>query len=317
MPSQGVLVLRNGQVLQGKITHVGDLYYVVLPDGEIRIKTATVEFACGSIEEAYRRKRSGIRVGNAEDHIQMAQWCQQQGLLGAAAAELAEAMAADPGNRMIPYLERRLKMAMEPAKHLVASAKPADRGPTADDLDRLTRSMPPGTVETFTTTVQPLLMNHCATAECHGLQSTAEFRLMRVHPGSPTSRRLTQRNLYAALKYLDRQRPEASPLLTAPIRPHGTAPKEVFADKDAAQYRLLVQWASAVVGSEPPAAKPPMGDRRVPVSVQAMPDAAPTLDDQPQPPQAVKVQRGASPPKAEPSDPFDPEVFNRQFSKAK
>ncbi|MCX7427322.1 MAG: hypothetical protein NTW96_17045 [Planctomycetia bacterium] len=345
MPSDGILVLRTGQVLRGKITHAGDLYYVVLPNGEIRISSAKVDFACSTLEEAYTRKRAGIRVGNAQDHIELGDWCQQQGLLGAAARELADARAADPANPMIPYLERRLKMNLEPAPARVAAAKTADSGPSLEELDRMTRSMPPGALEVFTTTIQPLLLNHCTAADCHGGRATGEFRLLRSGQGRTPSRRLTQRNLYVTLKLLDRDQPEASPLLTVPIHPHGTASKEIFADKNVLQYRQMVEWVYQVTGGDSPPAQPATVARRDAVPVQAMSGVAPgdrrsiaprqpvgpnsplgsdcPFDSPPDaaslgpaPPRAAtsKVHRGASLPKSAPVDPFDPEIFNRQFS---
>ena len=349
MPSDGVLVLRNGQVLRGKITHAGDLYYVVLPNGEIRIGSEKVEFACGTLEEAYARKRAGIRVGNARDHIELAQWCEQQGLLDAAARELADALAADPSDPMIPYLERRLKMSLEPAPVAMsatsAAAKAADAGPSPEELDRMTRSMTPGALEVFTTTIQPLLLNNCTAADCHGGRATGEFRLLRAGQGRPPSRRLTQRNLYATLKLLDREQPEASPLLTAPIRPHGSASKEIFADKNVIQYRQMIEWVYLVTGSDPPPTRPATVAQRDAVPVQAMSGVAPggrrsvasgepvepnpalasdcpfdlppgAASLGPAPPRAdtSRVQRGASLPKFTPADPFDPEIFNRRFS---
>ena len=53
-PQDGLLVLRNGQVLAGQITQAGDYYVVTLGGAsEIRLKTSEVEAVCGSLDEAY------------------------------------------------------------------------------------------------------------------------------------------------------------------------------------------------------------------------------------------------------------------------
>src|SRR5688572_987920 len=52
-PHAGLLVLRNGQVLEGEITQAGDYYIVTLGGtSEIRIKASEVEAVCGSLDEA-------------------------------------------------------------------------------------------------------------------------------------------------------------------------------------------------------------------------------------------------------------------------
>ena len=37
-PQEGVLLLTNGQIIRGKITHAGDHYYVAFGEGEIRLR---------------------------------------------------------------------------------------------------------------------------------------------------------------------------------------------------------------------------------------------------------------------------------------
>jgi hypothetical protein len=82
VPRAGVLLLRNGQAIEGKIARAGDLYYVALPGGEIRIQVADVELCCRSLEEGYWRKRAAAELGNVHDHLRLAQWCLRHGLFG-------------------------------------------------------------------------------------------------------------------------------------------------------------------------------------------------------------------------------------------
>ena len=131
--------------------------------------------------------------------------------------------------------------------------------PSRGELDRLSRAMPPGGMETFTATVQPLLLNSCSTHECHGPRSASKFRLLRAHPGRVPSRRLTQRNLHSVMQWIDRENPTASPLLTQSIKPHGPKRAVIFDAANAEQYRELVNWVGRVAldqkdqGSQRPA----------------------------------------------------------------
>ena len=77
-----MVVLRNGEVIEGRISRDEGVYIVDLPNGRIRIRQANVELVCSSLEEGYRRKRASIQVGNVHDHLELAQWCMRHNLLG-------------------------------------------------------------------------------------------------------------------------------------------------------------------------------------------------------------------------------------------
>ena len=79
----GLLLLRNGQSIAGKIAREGDRYRVIQPDAELRLRAADVEFFCHNFEEGYQRKRAIIQPGDVYGHLQLAQWCQRNELLGA------------------------------------------------------------------------------------------------------------------------------------------------------------------------------------------------------------------------------------------
>jgi hypothetical protein len=336
-PNQGILLLRNGQTLEGRIVQGEGLFVVDLGDGQIRVKAADVELVCSSLEDGYRRKRAAIQVGNVHHHLELAQWCLRHGLLGPAAAELADATAAEPNNPMIGAVQHRLKMALEPPVLPDAAGK-ATSGPSNEELDQLVRSLPHGSVETFTQSVQPVLINHCATGGCHGPQSDTALRLYRIPTGKSASRRITQRNLYSVLSFVDRDNPASSRLLTAPSGPHGAAKHAIFNEHQAVQYKRLVDWANQLAQQSAPespatlsAAMP--SEAANPASVEAPPR---TLSPEARKAHPLSVggqnqtaRRGAarspskSPadvapaPSQQPADPFDPEVFNRRCASQK
>ena len=179
-----------------------------------------------------------------------------------------------------------------------------------------------------------MLINHCATSGCHGPQSETGLRLLRSSGGKTAGRRITQRNLYSVLQFIDRENPMASRLLTATSGPHGTARYAIFSERQALQYKHLVDWANQVacvsVSESPIAAFPAPAP-----AASTAPDAAPqalSADARRARPLAAaektaaarrNAARPASKPAGDaatpasynqPADPFDPEAFNRQFA---
>ena len=250
VPQPGVVLLRNGEIIEGRIVPLADGCQILLPDGEIRLKGVDVECVCRDLEEGYQRKRAAIQVGGAQGHLQLAQWCLRHNLPGNAAHELADAIEAEPNHPMIHIIESQLKLAMQPP----AEAPPARLQPdtTSAELEHLIQGMPPGTVESFTQSIQPLLLNYCAAAACHGPHTENHFRLLRIQASQPPSRRVTQRNLQATLEWIDRSNPAGSRLLDAASHPHGRAKNAVFTDHQAAQYQRLLAWVCQVARQSPP-----------------------------------------------------------------
>ncbi len=240
--AQQLLLLRNGQALEGRISRSGDIYHVALPNGEIRIKQSDVELLCKDFEEGYQRKRASIPVGSIRDHLDLAQWSQRNKLFDHAAAELDAAAAIAPGSPVVTYLQRRLQMTVHPPPDPPKAETAGDQSLSNQELDRMIRNLPHKAVENFTQSVQPLLMNHCTMAGCHGPQSETGLRLERISADQPAGRRLTQRNIYAVLQYVNRNNPLASKILTVPTAPHGGAKTAVFSDHQAMQYKRLVDW---------------------------------------------------------------------------
>ena len=353
-----VVLLRNGQILRGEVTPGSDRYEVAVPGGQISVNAAEVEFCCGSLEEVYRYRRARMTLASGRDYLELARWCREQGLLDHAAGALAKAEALEPTNPFVPLLHRELDLARskaaappaQPKRKMTAGGeRPA--GMTPDELDRLVRELPPTSVETFVETVQPLLANTCAAAACHGSRSTSEFRLLRPPAGRLPSRRVTQRNLSEVLRWVDREDPDASPLLRLPIQAHG-AQAAVFDQGNAVQYEQLVAWVRRAASPENPsplAVSPSLVTTETPqagakqAAYLAPVTEHPAARSTPPPSWAAEIAglqlempgtgslgensprpaavEGTAPADARrphlisiPRDPFDPEIFNRRFS---
>lgn len=361
MPQDGVLVLRHGDALHGRITLSGDRYIVTWGDGgELKVPVGDVEFHCRDLVEAYQLKRAALqarggmsggpmweaqapavrRTGaeggpgadspatqreGAGPHLELAEWCLRQSLLPQAADELLAAIARDPQHPRIRLLERRLELAAhQPAAPLVAPARTTSAA-SNQELDRTLRELPPPTVEKFTTQLQPLLLNRCGANACHGPTADSQFRLLRPSWGKTMTQRFTERNLHATLQQVNRQSPEASPLLTAANGPHGPLGTAVFSEREQPQRSLLATWV-AQLGQPETAATPrtisPAQSHLLQTRFQpTAPAAAPPGTDAAvgSPPAAATSEKESSRPvrlpetRLSPRDPFDAEVFNQRF----
>jgi hypothetical protein len=318
-PQEGLVLLRNGQVLAGRVALLADQYHVLLETGEIRLRATEVEFFCRDLTEGYRLKRAKIDAGRPDEHLDLAEWCLRHGLRDCAAIELDAALALDAEHPRLAVLRRRLDLAEAPVE---APTKTNDRGAAAtslEELDRLVRSLPPSAVEEFTVGIQPLLVHHCATAGCHGPRSEDHLRLLRTPAARTPSRRLTQRNLSTVVQLIDRERPAKSPLLVEAARQHGTLQGPPLGDRAAESLRRLADWIEQVAGAAPPP-QPATLDSTEPleeIAANRRPDAAGDPADSTEPDEEVPNEPGGAGTidgagQYVPIDPFDPEVFNRK-----
>ena len=323
-PAPGVLVLRNGEVLAGTTTKVGDRYVVAKSDGsELRIPTRDVEMYCLDLDEAYIRRRQTVSPRDASAHLQLADWCLRCGLHARAADELLAAIAIAPRDPRIQGLERRLRTAADapPARETV----PVNHPPRLlqDDSERILSALPNDAVESFASRVQPLLLNRCGSNACHGGRSTTKFQLASPSWGKTITLRYTQRNLLAAYRQVDSATPEASPLLTVPRGPHGGLKMSVFGERDQPQRELLDAWvrkaSAAMPASQPVSVVSPPGQLFQSSLQQPIPLPKTTDDSGNEPTTGLRPSPSSSGPAdaaaaaLDRRDPFDPERFNRQF----
>ncbi len=332
-PQQGVLLLRNGNVIEGRVTRAGDYYLVTFGDsGEARLAATDVETLCVDLDDAYRYKRATLLGRGAAPHLDLAEWCLRHGLAHQAGEQLVAAMRKDADDARIAAVERKLKLAMAAPKLPPARQPQTSATVSAEQLDKTIRALPPGSLERFSAIVQPILLNRCAAGGCHGPTARSDFRLLRPAAGVGPSKRFTQQNLYAVLQYLDKENPDASPLLTLPQKRHGAALAAVFDKRTKHQLDDLIAWTQLVLAVPAPAQPATIGKAQSLLSQQQDPHVKPASAEMPIEPEAddvAKASDGApmpfSPAKnaaplpreeaLKPRDPFDPEIFNRKFRK--
>jgi hypothetical protein len=286
------------------------------------------------LDEAYQRKQTVAALGDVDARLDLAHWCVQHGLYGYSARELAIASRVDPRNPRIALLLRHIEVEQSaPQPRAIANAAERNAAaPSDQELERLWARLPPSAVESFRLTVQPLLLNACATSGCHTDQSRSAFHLSRVPLDRSASRRQTLLNLFATVAQVDRDKVQDSKLLTMAISPHGGMPNPPLTRHQIDQLRVLLGWSRQIAARDP---SPPLDAAAMDAGASlhadaffgaahgaattARPTFSPTVVDATaetapaatQPRQAARPREQAT--HAPQNDPFDASAFNRRY----
>lgn len=338
-PREGVLLLKNGHVMQGSITKAGDYFVLTLgKTGEVRLPVADVETQCVDLDDAYRYQAALLSNKKADPHLTLAEWCLRYGLRQQAEDQLAFARKLEPEHARIAQLELRLKTAAEAPAPSGVKTDTSSATVGVKQLEEKLADLPKGSVERFAVTIQPMLINHCGANGCHGPAAKSNFHLLRPAAGQMMSKRFTQRNLFTVLQYMDKDKPEESRLVTMPQERHGSTSAPVFDKRSQHQLDDLIAWGKLLAPKPPlvvlPATIGPAqtlltqqgtaaeitADKtggKVPPNIAPMnggekPDGVKVKS--PRAPSVKDLKNESSPrDNAAPRDPFDPDVFNRKY----
>jgi|GEM_PF-5555444 len=136
-PVSGLLLLKNGSVLEGEVRRIQGGYVVRVPNGEITLQESQVDTFCRTLQEAYHYKRGRLPVGDPKAHLELALWCLRYHLLAEAAAEMASAEELSPQHPMLPLLRRRLQVLEQASSVVPAAAEEEKNHPIAERPSRL------------------------------------------------------------------------------------------------------------------------------------------------------------------------------------
>jgi hypothetical protein len=269
--SDRILVLKNGGVVRGRIRIVSTGYVVASKNGYVVVPFEQVEFDSDNVEEAWLTMRLRVETPTVASHLRIARWCHSQKLPEGAIRELREALDLDPSNETARLMLRRIDDEMR--RQAIAAESETDR-PKAfvsvkavrqPDEARSLAGLSPVTAQRFVSQIQPLLLNRCGNARCHGsVSEEREFRLEHIR-GTGIHRRRIERNLGSVLKHLDLGNPRNSQLLDAGLGVHGG--QTVFNGRAGAkQFELISKWVTRAATELRPAdlklASRPVGTAR-------------------------------------------------------
>jgi hypothetical protein len=307
---QGVLLLKNQQVLAGKIISLGDYTHVSIGNSsDVRVPKKDVWLIGRDLDDLYQQRMKLLRAGKIEDHLSLADWCVRQQMLSQGAEQLVKAMQLDPRDPRIAMLEKKLQVATvaNSSKKVKATAIAATVG--HEQLDRTVTELPHGALERFTIMVQPIVMDRCGAGRCHGSGSETNFQIVQPTASRVPSKRFTQRNLFAVMSLVNLAAPQESKLLKKSLEAHGGQKEAPLRNAEDRQYLALQEWVMAA--SQPTVAK----DAR-PLSVANRPLAGTQRQMSPLPENVTEEGKPNSHKSAKietASDPFDPTLFNSKY----
>lgn len=244
-----VLVLRTGRVMKGRIKTISTGWLVSTDRGNAVIPFQQVHFDADDLNEAYLRLRIQNGRPTVASHLRLAEWCLSQNILAEAARELRDALEKDPGNetarlmldRVDTEIRRRTPEPVpeQPVNDVVLIPE-RDEEPQTEEVRSLS-GLSPDTAREFVASIQPLLLNKCGNARCHGSAASNDFQLTRLRGGASHSRVVSEKNLASVLRYIDPDQGGTASLLRIVRGSH--AGQTVFHGRyGAVQMQTFQQW---------------------------------------------------------------------------
>lgn len=338
-----LVFLTTGRIVTGVVSRNSGGYLVEQNNGRLQLASEDVKFVVNSLRDGYYKQRDSVVEPTPATHLALANWCISYRLYDEASTELRKCLKTDPDNEQARRLLQRLTELIRSSNPPTA-ADPAVRKtsegfiqPEVESLGGLSHD----DAVQFTTRIQPLLINKCGNAACHGPTSDNGFRINSNRISGRGSRLATERNLAEVLRQVDYEKASQSKLLVALQGAHGGRGAVFTGPSASAQMKTLRTWLVSVVDAKRVEAdelneQPRLADRgsfkkrssksrskEDSSSRTAVRQAsAETETDQDAPPDQME----SAPPKElppdafdaaelakEPEDAFDPEIFNQRF----
>lgn len=274
LPAQHFVLLRNGNVLTGTVTQIGDSISVAnLDRSQINLGSDQVETIANSIGELYQYRKSHRFDGDLNRLHADVRWCLRNGLLREAAADVLSARSLDPTDpvtiQLLRLIANRIKQetpipaSIEPnngglhlpadtmirtVSHETTAATPDNTGPNnSANTDPISRAagISQNSINEFATRIQPILMNRCASCHARDDGNDRTFQIHSARTARWAGKQGAVENLEAVLQYVDLQAPLNSMIRTKATDGHGGR-RGGFGSEGSAMMNNLDQWLSQI-----------------------------------------------------------------------
>jgi hypothetical protein len=314
-PIGHILLLDNERTLEGDIERVGDQFRIRHAVGETWVPTTKAMALCADLKDAYAFLRRRANLDDPGERLKLARWCQSHDLLEQALAEAEAAIALRPelkdAQRLARVLHQPSPEASKPAAPNPMESEAAPSPPVV---------LPAEAANQFTTRIQPILMNACAS--CHANGQGGSFKLLRVFEHGSLERKTTQQNLTAVLGQLNLEQAEKSPILTKATSVHGAMSQAPLTGRQTSAYHALEGWVKTAVATQstprestvqPAAEGQPRAEKTSVEKVEKPPAEKTTAEAAPTSKSNEFSSEKRNPAPKEPADPFDPAIFNKKM----
>lgn len=313
-PVDGILLLKNSNILRGKLQKQGKHYFVFLPNGKLRVRENQVETVCQDIQAAFEYRKHKYGGTSADSRLDLVAWCLRHELYEHAESELQAVESMDAKHPRLKFLRRQLtqtlKMVELHEQQRIAEAKVVP-DPEPIDPAKLDKA-PKWARALFVRQIQPLMVQSCTAGGCHQSSTESEFQLSKLaidgvgHPG------VTLRNLSETLEEINWDAAEQSDLLVQARRAHGATDSSTPLPPH--KLHVLQSWVSQLAEANDQSLQ--LKELPAVVEVAEVP-ITPTLQLNAPQLEPSKPAEGVRTASYEPKDPFDPAVFNDRYATAK
>ncbi|ODT96570.1 MAG: hypothetical protein ABS79_07940 [Planctomycetes bacterium SCN 63-9] len=277
----GVILLKDGQVVQGTIIRDDEGYLIKTPSGSKRFPRRRIEQTFSTLQEAYQYKASQFPDEDVQERLKLAQWCLAQNMETEARTQLNGILRINPKHIQAKAMLEKLdatQVRLAKQRQLDPGVRQAQATPgdiqgdgSPQELDPAalgrsgaqTRSMASGIAEVpnifnlprptalrlseeFNRSVHPILQRHCA--KCHNERYPGMFQLRQVRSPRDLNRDTLNLNLDATLQLIDPSNPSRSEILTTSLRTHGIGKtkRPIFRASNDPSYLKLSQWVENI-----------------------------------------------------------------------
>ena len=259
----GAVLLKNDRMLVGRVESHGALVSITIAnDSRVSIPIEQVRHVGKDPSEIYDFKFRSTTKWDIGDHFQMTRWCLLNDFLDQATfhyQEVTKIRADHPRVRQLG-IELQKKLLEQPEFREFLGLSPvtnhddddshrADPGLVTDAVvmagatAELT-AMHPEIAAGFSSRIQPILLNRCSQAACHGMRSQNSLTLME--PYDRAFARISSQNLSSVLSHLSMDGNTISPLLKYATTAHGIQREPAISLTESQLLAELGTWIKRV-----------------------------------------------------------------------
>jgi hypothetical protein len=268
--AERLLLLTNGQIVQGVVSGDKTQYQVVQRIGVLIFPKRRVEGVFDSVRAIYDYKLEQLPERDSDERLKLAHWCLNHQMIPEAREHLTKVVALNSKNQqaqsMLVSLEQAATIAemrrRDPEVRQTQAERLADERPATLDsavirgaqsalrisglpvIFDLPQPLAITRATEFAKYVHPLLQAYCA--KCHNETYDGAFQLVQYKTRVDQTSDSLRANLDATLRLVDPTNLARSELLSSTLRPHGRGPNKrpIFPGSNDRAYQVLESWVS-------------------------------------------------------------------------